>query len=105
MRVGYRRRRLRPRAQAVAHEARLDALAEQVRALDPTATVTLYRPTPLERSKARADAVLGIRSVHDVDERPPYLQAHHDADVLLEEADALDGSPEGQPAELAATTH
>ena len=93
--VEKRERAGRLRARAEEHEAKVDALAEQLRALDPTASVNLRRPDPDDRRKARADSVLGIVSIYNAGDRPPFIQWHHDADVLLEEAEALEQSAAG----------
>ena len=77
-------------AQSLAHEARVNEAADRLRVLDPLATVSLYRPTPQERRRHRADAALGLASPLTGVEVPPFLQAQYDADVLLEEADALE---------------
>lgn len=84
------------RAQAVAHEAKVDAAADQLRALDPTALIELGRPTPEERHRIRVDAK--ILSRHLMEDLPPFLQAHYDADVLIEEAEALERSADPQDA-------
>jgi hypothetical protein len=83
------------RAQAVAHEAKVDAVAEQLRALDPTAVIELGRPTADERRKVRADAKILSFAASMLEDLPPFLQLHHEADVLLEEAESLEQSAAG----------
>lgn len=89
------------RAQAVAHESKVDQAAEALRALDPTAVIELGRPTADERRKARDNAKILTYAAAMLDDLPPFLQLHHEADVLLEEADALAepaaGAPDASP--------